>query len=211
LAEAEASDVPRLEIDAALPAALAERRPDAVRALEPAMMPDNGPSTGAQKTQEVPPVAAVETAAIAATAARSAEGCQAAVRTINDTEPVRFARGKTNLDGPSRSILDRLAAMAGACPQVGLMVVGHADARGRARRNLVLSQQRARAVVTYLINKGIDAGRLEAVGYGEARPVAPNDTARNRAKNRRIELEITGTGRQVAPTGQGAGNGLSDR
>jgi OOP family OmpA-OmpF porin len=71
-------------------------------------------------------------------------------------------------------------------------VVGHADARGRAKRNLVLSQRRARAVVTYLVDKGIDAGRLEAVGYGEARPVAPNDTAQNRAKNRRIELEIKG-------------------
>ena len=210
-AEAKASDVPPLAIEATLPTALAERRPDAVRAWEPAITPDNEPSTGAQKTQEVPPIAAVETAAIAATAARSAEGCQAAVRTINDSEPVRFARGKTNLDGPSRSVLDRLAVMAGACPQVGLKVVGHSDARGRAKRNLVLSQQRARAVVTYLINKGIDAGRLEAVGYGEARPVAPNDTARNRAKNRRIELEITGAGPQVAPTGQGAGNGLSDR
>jgi outer membrane protein OmpA-like peptidoglycan-associated protein len=207
--EAKASDVPPLAIDATVPAALPERRPDAVRAWEPTS--DNEPSTGAQKTQEVPPIPAVETAAIAATAARSAEGCQAAVRSINDTEPVRFARGKTKLNGPSRSTLDRLAAMAGACPQVGLKVVGHADARGRAKRNLVLSRQRARAVVTYLINKGIDAGRLEAVGYGEARPVAPNDTARNRAKNRRIELEITGTGSQVAPTGQGAGNGLSDR
>jgi len=90
-------------------------------------------------------------------------------------------------------------------------VAGHADARGRAKRNLALSQRRARAVVTYLIQKGIDAGRLEAVGYGEARPVAPNDTPQNRAKNRRIEVEITGAAAQGPPTRQGAGNGLPDR
>jgi len=94
-------------------------------------------------------------------------------------------------------------------------VLGYADASGKAKRNLALSQHRAQAVVTYLIDKGIDVGRLEAVGYGEARPVAPNDSAQNRAKNRRIELEITGAepigAAAFPPTGQGAGNGLPDR
>jgi outer membrane protein OmpA-like peptidoglycan-associated protein len=124
---------------------------------------------------------------------------------------VRFARGESHLDGHSRGVLERFAALAGRCPSVGLRVVGHADARGKARRNLLLSQRRARAVVGYLVDKGIDAGRLEAVGYGEARPVVPNDTARNRARNRRIELEVTGGERPVPTTRQGAGNGLPDR
>jgi outer membrane protein OmpA-like peptidoglycan-associated protein len=102
--------------------------------------------------------------------------------------------------------------MAG-CPQVRLRISGHADAEGPARRNLALSKRRALLIVSYLISKGIDAGRLEAVGYGETRPAAPNDTVENRAKNRRIEVEVT---RPIpeAPLSairQGAGNGLPDR
>jgi outer membrane protein OmpA-like peptidoglycan-associated protein len=212
-AEANVSDMRPFALFAAVPATLDEPHPEAVRVWEPSR--DDATATGAQMTQGHPRSAALETAAIAATRTGSAADCQAAVRAINAAVPVRFARGKSDLDGHSRDALDRLVAMAGDCPNVGLKVVGHADARGKAKRNLTLSQRRARAVVTYLIDKGIDAGRLEAVGYGEARPVAPNDTARNRAKNRRIELEITGASLipQVSaqPTGQGAGNGLPDR
>jgi outer membrane protein OmpA-like peptidoglycan-associated protein len=191
-AEGHIADAPPFTVAASAPAPIAEPHPDAVSVSEPTLTPDDEPTTDAQKPQEAAPRPTVETAAIAATAEAAAQTCQAAVRAINVAEPVRFERGKTELDGHGRSVLEQLVATAGSCPDVGLRVVGHADARGRAKRNLVLSQRRARAVVTYLIDKGIDAGRLEAVGYGEARPVAPNDTAQNRAKNRRIELEIKG-------------------
>jgi len=77
------------------------------------------------------------------------------------------------------------------CPQARLLIAGHADAAGQARQNLTLSQRRAATVVSYLANKGIDAGRLEAVGYGATRPAAPNDSRANRAKNRRIEVVTT--------------------
>ena len=189
-AEGHIADAPPSTVATSAPAPIAEPHPDAVSVSEPTLPPDDEPTTDAQKPQEAAPTPAVETAAIAATAEAAAQTCQAAVRAINVAAPVRFERGKTELDGHGRSVLERLVATAGSCPDVGLRVVGHADARGRAKRNLALSQRRARAVVTYLIDKGIDAGRLEAVGYGEARPVAPNDTAQNRAKNRRIELEI---------------------
>jgi len=209
--ERKVAEEPPVALLAAVPAAIAEPRLEPLSVWVTAPPQDDEPTTGAQKPQYAAPSPAVETAAIAAAATRSAEDCHAAVRAINASEPIRFALGKTDLDGPSRGVLDRLSVMAGGCPQVGLKVVGHADARGRAKRNLVLSQRRARAVVTYLVDKGIDAGRLQAVGYGETHPVAPNDTAQNRAKNRRIELEITSAGLQVSPTGQGAGNGLPDR
>jgi outer membrane protein OmpA-like peptidoglycan-associated protein len=193
------------------PLSLARQSPDPVRTWEEAtaVQATVAPlqvAADAQMTQSEPPRAALETAALAAEAPHtsSVDTCSAAVRAINVVEPVRFAFGASGLDRRNRVVLDRFAVLAGECPSVGLRVVGHADSRGKAKRNLELSKRRARAVVAYLIEKGIDAGRLEAVGYGEARPLAPNDTARNRAKNRRIELEISGTG-------QGAGNGLPDR
>jgi outer membrane protein OmpA-like peptidoglycan-associated protein len=195
------------------PVALAEPQPDAVPVLEDRAIKEADAAAHAPRAQDASP-RHIETAAITADAAGVADECQAAVGTLNTVEPVRFERGRSKLDRQSRAALDRLAATAGGCPQVALKVIGHTDARGKAKRNLVLSQRRARAVVSYLIDKGIDAKRLEAVGYGEERPVAPNDTARNRAKNRRIELEITGTGPEPLvspPTRQGADNGLPDR
>jgi outer membrane protein OmpA-like peptidoglycan-associated protein len=188
-----------LASSAAAPVPLAVPSPDPVRAWEQetaelAAATQSEPAADAEMTQAEPQRAALETAALAADAPSAAlDWCSAAVRAVNLVEPVRFAFGEWGLDRHNRGVLDRFAALAGSCPGVGLRVVGHTDARGRAKRNLALSRRRARAVVTYLIDKGIDAGRLEAVGYGEARPVVPNDTARNRAKNRRIELEITGT------------------
>ncbi len=224
-ADATVADALPFALGATAPAPIAELHPEAVPAWESAVataapveldaaqpnVQDNELPTGAQKPQDAARLPSVETAAIAETAGEATEACKTAVQTINVAEPVRFALGKTALDAADRGVLDRLAATAGSCPEVGLKVVGHADARGPAKRNLVLSQRRARAVVAYLIHKGIDAGRLEAVGYGEARPVAPNDTAQNRAKNRRIEVELTGAAGQVPPTRQGAGNGLPDR
>jgi OOP family OmpA-OmpF porin len=95
-----------------------------------------------------------------------------------------------------------------------LRIGGHADASGHARRNLALSRRRAQGVAAYMIDKGIDAGRLAAVGYGDTRPVAPNDTQANRAKNRRIEVVITARSAPPPPVPirkQGTHNGLSRR
>ena len=77
------------------------------------------------------------------------------------------------------------------CPEAKLQRLRAHGCLGRARRNLALSKRRARAVAGYMIHKGIDAGRLVAIGYGDKRPVAPNDTRANMARNRRIEVAIT--------------------
>jgi OOP family OmpA-OmpF porin len=66
-------------------------------------------------------------------------------------------------------------------------VSGHTDNRGDPDRNQTLSEQRAQAVREYLVNHGIDGNRIEAVGYGDQRPVALNDTEEGRRQNRRIE------------------------
>jgi outer membrane protein OmpA-like peptidoglycan-associated protein len=155
------------------------------------------------------------TAAVGEDGARPEAECRAAVLSIGMSGAIRFARNKSSLNGEGRAQLDRLAQVARVCPRLSLSIAGHADARGPARRNLKLSQRRAAVAVSYLINKGIDAGRLQAVGYGESRPLAPNDTAENRAKNRRVEVETQDPDRDLSasPAGarQGAGNGLPDR
>ncbi len=61
---------------------------------------------------------------------------------------------------------------------------------GSNDRNFILSQDRVEAVKTYLSRKGITENRVEATGYGETRPVATNATAKGRAQNRRVELEL---------------------
>jgi OOP family OmpA-OmpF porin len=61
---------------------------------------------------------------------------------------------------------------------------------GTSESNDALALRRAQAVLDYMVKAGVDAQQLEPAGYGEKRPVAPNDTAENRAKNRRIEFVV---------------------
>jgi len=70
-----------------------------------------------------------------------------------------------------------------------LEISGHTDNVGNPKANQVLSQKRAQACRDYIVSKGIDRDRLTAVGYGDTRPIAPNDTDEGRQKNRRIEAK----------------------
>jgi len=79
-----------------------------------------------------------------------------------------------------------------AYPQVTLIIGGYTDNTGAADANLKLSQQRAANTMDEIIKSGIDAQRLEAKGYGEQYPVADNATEEGRAKNRRIDILVTG-------------------
>ena len=83
--------------------------------------------------------------------------------------------------------------MAAALHKVGgkkVKIVGHTDSSGDASKNLLLSQQRANAVKDYLITKSVSADNLSTEGVGSNKPVADNDTAEGRRKNRRIEFEV---------------------
>jgi len=73
---------------------------------------------------------------------------------------------------------------------VKLSINGHTDNVGNPDSNRTLSQKRAQAVLDYLVGKGIDGGRLQAQGLGDAEPVADNATNEGRAQNRRTEVEI---------------------
>jgi outer membrane protein OmpA-like peptidoglycan-associated protein len=76
-------------------------------------------------------------------------------------------------------------------PTVRIEIGGHTDNVGKPADNLALSNNRAKAVVRYLISKGIAASRMTAKGYGETKPIADNSSEEGRAKNRRTELKVT--------------------
>jgi OOP family OmpA-OmpF porin len=84
----------------------------------------------------------------------------------------------------------RIAALLAQQPDVRVEVAGHTDVTGVRELNLALSLARANVVRNQLVNLGIDVGRLETAGYGPDRPIADNDTAEGRARNRRVEFRI---------------------
>ena len=106
---------------------------------------------------------------------------------------INFETGSANLTSDSKYELDNLVTALNAYPQMTIEVAGHTDNVGEAAANMSLSSARAASVVKYLTDRGISAGRLKPRGYGDTKPVDPaadNDTAENRAKNRRTEFTI---------------------
>lgn len=104
---------------------------------------------------------------------------------------VQFATARTTIARPSRRLLDQVATVIRQHPEFRkIRIEGHTDDRGADEVNKALSQQRAQAVADYLIGRGIEPDRLEAVGFGEERPMASNRTASGRRKNRRVEFNL---------------------
>ncbi len=101
---------------------------------------------------------------------------------------ITFFPGRADISPESVLALREVAAMLEDHPDWRIRVAGHTDNTGTKEANNALSMRRATAVVTWLVGRGIKKTRLEAVGAGDADPVAPNDTEEGRAKNRRIEL-----------------------
>jgi outer membrane protein OmpA-like peptidoglycan-associated protein len=110
---------------------------------------------------------------------------------IEISETVRFETGKAIIRPESHGILADVATILREHPELRqLEVAGHTDDRGNDRRNLKLSQQRAEAVVAWLVGQGIAPERLIARGYGETEPLVPNDSDEARARNRRVEFRV---------------------
>lgn len=102
---------------------------------------------------------------------------------------VVFDTGKSNIKDSFYPELDAIAATLQKNSTVKVEIQGHTDSVGRASYNMKLSENRAKAVMDYLVKKGIDPKRLSAKGFGLTRPMASNDTPEGRAQNRRVELK----------------------
>lgn len=103
---------------------------------------------------------------------------------------VFFNTGSAELRPASKPELDRLAELLRETPGLRIRINGHTDNVGTAEDNQQLSQARAKAVYQYLVEQGIDDSRLAYKGFGESRPVASNETAEGRQRNRRTEFEV---------------------
>lgn len=122
---------------------------------------------------------------------------------ISINEPVQFAAGSARLLPESDGLLKTIAQLLIQHPEVEHLVVeGHTDSSGNPRSNLKLSRDRAAAVVKWLVANGISSRRLASRGFGSTTPIAPNDTAEGRARNRRVEFRVLTPGESpvVAPS-----------
>jgi len=109
-------------------------------------------------------------------------------------QDILFATNSTSLTGSMQNDLYTLAGSLNRYPNTTVNVLGHTDNVGAAAYNLDLSQRRAQAVASVLINSGVSAARVRAIGIGEDRPIADNLTAQGRQQNRRVEIIITPNG-----------------
>jgi len=104
-------------------------------------------------------------------------------------EQVRFDTGKQDIRPESFPALERVVEIFKQNPNVRVVIEGHTDNVGQKTYNQKLSENRAQAVMEYLLQKGIGAERLSSVGYGFSKPIASNETANGRARNRRVQFD----------------------
>ena len=104
---------------------------------------------------------------------------------------IQFTVNSATLTKPSYKVLDEVAAILLANPDIKVEVAGHTSRDGSYERNKQLSEERAAAVKDYLVSKGVAHSRLTATGYGPDKPIANGDTPADRAKNRRVELVLS--------------------
>jgi outer membrane protein OmpA-like peptidoglycan-associated protein len=103
---------------------------------------------------------------------------------------VQFRTDKARLKTNSIPILNDILSILKKYPDFHLRIEGHTDSQGNAARNLQLSKGRAATCYEFFTTRGISANRLEYQGYGETRPLAPNNTPAGRATNRRVEFNM---------------------
>ncbi|MBK6918731.1 MAG: OmpA family protein [Deltaproteobacteria bacterium] len=115
------------------------------------------------------------------------DGCS-----VKISEKVFFKFNKWDIDPRSFELLDDVATVMNQVPEeLHFRVEGHTDSKGSDKYNKKLSQNRANAVVDYLVKKGVKSNRVEPVGFGEEKPIDSNKTNDGRARNRRVEFNVS--------------------
>lgn len=120
---------------------------------------------------------------------RAVPSTRGLVITLGD---VFFAAGQAELAVAARDNLGAVLDVLARHPDKAVKIEGHTDSSGPDDANLALSERRARSVREALVAQGADPSRISAGGYGESQPIASNDTAEGRARNRRVEIIIEG-------------------
>ncbi len=136
---------------------------------------------------------ATNTAIDAANAAIDELGNEAKVEDLVkalNLQIINFAVGSSDIPVANQKILDKAAALMKDKDNIKLDIIGHTDSSGNAEKNQALSQARAEAVKAYLVSKGVSADSLSAHGAGSSKPIADNNTAEGKFKNRRIEFAV---------------------
>jgi len=125
----------------------------------------------------------------------SNNGCpevtQEVQKQLNDyAKTILFDTGKATIKPESVSVMVDIIQILNEYPSAKFTVEGHTDSVGSNQSNQRLSEARANSVLDFLINEGISANRLQAIGYGEEKPIAPNTTKIGRKQNRRVEINL---------------------
>jgi outer membrane protein OmpA-like peptidoglycan-associated protein len=103
---------------------------------------------------------------------------------------VAFATGSANISSSFYPALNSVATVLNKSPETTITISGHTDSKGNPDANQQLSKNRADSVARYLVNKGINAQRIQTNGFGDRNPIASNDTEDGRSKNLRVENKI---------------------
>jgi outer membrane protein OmpA-like peptidoglycan-associated protein len=125
---------------------------------------------------------------------RDLEGAR--VERIGEAIKITFDSGilydidKSDLRTASRTNLTNLAKILNKYPDTNVLIEGHTDSTGSTDHNLTLSKDRAQSVTSYLSAQNVGSPRFSTTGYGEAQPVATNDTADGRQANRRVDIAV---------------------
>jgi outer membrane protein OmpA-like peptidoglycan-associated protein len=107
---------------------------------------------------------------------------------LNVPADVSFDSGRSDVKPELRAVLDQFANGLKTQPNTVVNIVGHTDSKGTDAINEPLSRDRAQSVKSYLVDRGVSSARIDTAGRGEHEPIADNNTAEGRAKNRRVEI-----------------------
>lgn len=118
------------------------------------------------------------------------EECVAKITEVTAVRKITFDPGASSITSDTTAVVDEIADILKRCPDLRIEIAGYTDSQGREEMNAQLSQERAGAVLDALRARRVPVSSFEAKGYGEADPIADNDTADGREANRRIEFRL---------------------
>lgn len=118
------------------------------------------------------------------------EECIASIKTVTEARKILFDPGSADLTADTQPVIDDIAEILRRCPDLRIQIAGYTDSQGREVMNQRLSQDRATSVLSALRMRRVPVGRFQAIGFGEADPIADNGTEAGREANRRIEFSL---------------------